>query len=147
MSTEESRLNIFCHRESAAWAPKPRELPVTLVTGFLGAGKTALLRHVLTNTSNLRVAAAVNDCAAVNIDASMISRLQEGKQGGGQVLELSNGCMCCSVEAGADFAAAVWKVLQECDVGKVRSPSGPALWTWQHQPISTHKPFPRFDHS
>ena len=46
-STEESRLNIFNHRESAAWAPKPRELPVTLVTGFLGAGKTTLFSILL----------------------------------------------------------------------------------------------------
>ena len=118
-STEESRLNIFCHRESAAWAPKPRELPVTLVTGFLGSGKTALLRHILSNTSNLRVAAAVNDAAAVNIDADLITKLQKGRAGGGQVLELSNGCMCCSTGGESDFASAVLKVLQECDVGKV----------------------------
>ena len=120
-STEESRANLYCHREAAAWAAKPRELPVTLVTGFLGSGKTSLLRHILSNKSNLRVAAAVNDFAAVNLDAKLVSRVQElGGAGADQVVELSNGCLCCSTAAASGFSEAVWKVLQECDVGKVQ---------------------------
>ena len=121
-SSEASRANLYCHREAAAWAPKPRELPVTLVTGFLGSGKTSLLRHILTNKSNLRVAAAVNDFAAVNLDAKLVSKVQQ--IGGGAradtVVELSNGCLCCSSAASSGFSEAVWKVLQECDVGKVQ---------------------------
>jgi G3E family GTPase len=120
-TSEESRANLYCHREAAAWAPKPRELPVTLVTGFLGSGKTSLLRHILTNKSNLRVAAAVNDFAAVNLDAKLISRVQQlGGARADQVVELSNGCLCCSSAASSGFSEAVWKVLQECDVGKVQ---------------------------
>ncbi len=118
VSTEETRANLYCHREAAAWAAKPRELPVTLVTGFLGSGKTSLLRHILSNKSNLRVAAAVNDFAAVNLDAKLVSRVQD--LGADQVVELSNGCLCCSTAATAGFSEAVWKVLQECDVGKVQ---------------------------
>ena len=115
---EESRANLYCHREAAAWAPKPRELPVTLVTGFLGAGKTSLLRHILSNKSNLRVAAAVNDFAAVNLDAQLVARSRGSEDA--QVVELSNGCVCCSSAAAAGFSEAVAQVLQECDVGKVQ---------------------------
>ena len=91
---------------------------MTLVTGFLGSGKTSLLRHILSNKSNLRVAAAVNDFAAVNLDAKLVSRVQG--LGADQVVELSNGCLCCSTAAASGFSDAVWKVLQECDVGKVQ---------------------------
>ncbi len=61
----DSLINLYVHRENLAWAPKKRQLPVTLVTGFLGAGKTSLLTHILSNKHNLKVAAAVNDFSEV----------------------------------------------------------------------------------
>ena len=66
--------------------------PVTVLCGFLGAGKTTLLRHLLKQAEGRRWAAVVNDLASVNIDAQLVA--QAGAQ---RVIELGNGCVCCSV--------------------------------------------------
>ena len=77
------------------------------------AGKTTLLNHVLSNKHNLRIAAAVNDFAERNIDAQIIKKNRDH----GEVVELTNGCLCCSISG--ELKTAVWNLLQQADIGKI----------------------------
>ncbi len=69
-------------------------IPVTVLGGYLGSGKTTRLNRLLHDIHDLRVAVVVNDFGTINIDASLV-RLQSG-----QMIELSNGCICCSLSDG-----------------------------------------------
>lgn len=75
-------------------------LPVVVVAGFLGAGKTTLMRHLLTANHGMKIAALVNDFAALNIDAALIANVT------GDTTALDNGCICCSLSGGVARALA-----------------------------------------
>ena len=77
-----------------------KQVQITKLTGYLGAGKTTLMNHVLTNQQGYKVAVIVNDIGEVNIDAKLIS--DEGfiqEEDKGNVVPLSNGCICCTLKA------------------------------------------------
>ncbi len=78
---------------------KKRELvPVSLLTGYLGAGKTTVLNHVLANQQGYKVAVIVNDIGEVNIDASLIQKGGAVTEKDDNLVPLSNGCICCTLK-------------------------------------------------
>jgi G3E family GTPase len=84
-----------------------RGMPVTIITGFLGSGKTTLLNHILSNNTDLKIAVLVNEFGDINIDGQLLVSMEK------DMLELSNGCICCTINDG--LVDAVYRILERED--------------------------------
>lgn len=90
-----------------------RKIPATIVTGFLGAGKTSLMRHLVANAEGRRIALVINEFGELGIDRELLLGCGLANCGADDVIELANGCICCTVAE--DFLPALEKLLDRAD--------------------------------
>jgi cobalamin biosynthesis protein CobW len=92
------------------------KIPVTVITGFLGAGKTTLVRHLLQNNQGRRIAVLVNEFGEIGIDGDLLRQCQicdEDEAPDSNILELANGCLCCTVQE--EFLPTMQELLKRRD--------------------------------
>ena len=89
------------------------KIPVTVITGFLGAGKTSLIRYMLENTGNKKLALIINEFGDLGIDGDILKSCNNETCSEADVLELTNGCICCTVAD--DFIPTLEKLLNRDD--------------------------------
>lgn len=91
--------------------PKDQGLPLTILTGFLGAGKSTVLNYILKADHGLKIACLINEFGEVDIDNQLVDTLTKGRED--EPIMLNNGCVCCTISNG--FMEAVQAVLEKAD--------------------------------
>jgi cobalamin biosynthesis protein CobW len=89
----------------------PTRIPATVITGFLGAGKTTLIRHIISHAKGKRLALIVNEFGDVGMDADMLGECKAEGCHLDDIIELANGCICCTVAD--DFLPSMQKLLAQ----------------------------------
>jgi cobalamin biosynthesis protein CobW len=111
------RFPIFTHQPKMA-----AKIPVTVITGFLGSGKTTLIRHLLQNNQGRRIAVLVNEFGELGIDGELLKSCQvcpedektsENENNENNIYELTNGCLCCTVQE--EFLPTMQQLLKRRD--------------------------------
>ena len=90
-----------------------RKIPATVITGFLGAGKTTLIRHLLAHAQGRRIALIVNEFGDVGVDAEILKGCGDAACAEDDIIELANGCLCCTVAE--DFVPTMERLLGRAD--------------------------------
>lgn len=90
---------------------KTRKIPVTILCGFLGSGKTTLLNHILNHHQDKKIAVIVNEFGEVNIDSRLVKHTTE------EMIELSNGCICCTLRG--DLIEGVHNLVEEHEIDQI----------------------------
>ena len=85
------------------------KIPATVITGFLGAGKTTLIRHMLANAKGRKLALIINEFGDVGVDGDILKACGNEACGEDDIIELANGCICCTVAD--DFVPTMAKLL------------------------------------
>jgi cobalamin biosynthesis protein CobW len=86
-----------------------QKIPATVITGFLGAGKTTMIRHILANAQGRKLALIVNEFGDVGVDGEILKSCGSDACGEDDIIELANGCICCTVAD--EFVPAMEKLL------------------------------------
>ncbi len=89
------------------------KIPATIVTGFLGAGKTTMIRHLLENANGRRIALVINEFGDIGVDGDILKSCGVEACGEDDIIELANGCICCTVAD--DFLPAIETLLKRAD--------------------------------
>ena len=89
------------------------KIPTTVITGFLGAGKTTLIRHLLGNSGGRRIALVINEFGDLGVDGELLRGCGEANCSQEDIVELANGCICCTVAE--DFIPTMRKLVERAD--------------------------------
>src|SRR6201993_1502075 len=103
------RPRAACQLRGTRMSTSSARVPCTIVTGFLGAGKTTLIRHVLTHANGRRLAVVVNEFGDIGIDGEILKGCGDESCPQENIVELANGCLCCTVAD--DFVPALDTIL------------------------------------
>ena len=90
-----------------------RRIPATIVTGFLGAGKTSLVRHLLAHAAGHRLAVIVNEFGELGIDRELLLGCGDADCADDDIVELANGCLCCTVAD--DFLPTLTRLIERAE--------------------------------